>query len=48
MKGYFYFFPNKLDTAEKKMLTTAPLILGDAKDWWEPIWKDYLENDENV
>jgi hypothetical protein len=48
MKGYFRLFPNKLDSAEKKMLATAPLIQGDAKDWFEPIWKDYLENDENL
>ncbi|OBS16188.1 hypothetical protein FPOA_27686 [Fusarium poae] len=45
MKGHFRLFPRKLDTAGKKMLYTAPLIQGDAKDWFEPIWKDYLEND---
>ncbi|OBS15594.1 hypothetical protein FPOA_20713 [Fusarium poae] len=47
MKGYFRLFPRKLDTAAKKMLYTAPLIQGDAKDWFEPIWKDYLENEYN-
>ncbi|CAG1983613.1 unnamed protein product [Fusarium graminearum] len=47
MKGHFRLFPRKLDTAAKKMLYTAPLIHGDAKVWFEPIWKDYLENDYN-
>ncbi|CAF3585222.1 unnamed protein product [Fusarium graminearum] len=48
MKGYFRMFPNKLDSAEKKMLATAPLIQGDAKDWFEPMWKDFLENDYDL
>lgn len=47
MKGHFRLFPRKLDTAAKKMLYTAPLIQGDAKVWFEPIWRDYLENDYN-
>ncbi|CAG1962781.1 unnamed protein product, partial [Fusarium graminearum] len=48
MKGYFRMFPNKLDSAEKKMLATAPLIQGDAKDWFEPMWKDFLENEYDL
>ncbi|KAF5233020.1 hypothetical protein FANTH_12731 [Fusarium anthophilum] len=48
IKGYFYLFPTKLDTATKKVLFTAPLIQGNAKDWFEPILRDYLENEEIV
>jgi len=32
IKGYFYLFPTKLDTATKKVLFTAPLIQGNAKN----------------
>ncbi|KAF5229084.1 hypothetical protein FANTH_14311 [Fusarium anthophilum] len=32
----------------KKVLFTAPLIQGNAKDWFEPILRDYLENEEIV
>ncbi|KAF5239466.1 hypothetical protein FANTH_9941, partial [Fusarium anthophilum] len=46
IKGYFHLFPTKLDTATKKVLFTAPLIQGNAKDWFEPILRDYLKNEE--
>ncbi|KAG7422867.1 Retrotransposon-like protein 1 [Fusarium oxysporum f. sp. raphani] len=46
MKAHFRLFPNRLDTATKKVLYTSPLIQGDAKDWWEPIMRDFLENEE--
>ncbi|VTO87763.1 unnamed protein product [Fusarium graminearum] len=42
MKGYFRMFPNKLDSAEKKMLATAPLIQGDAKPCLKEEVKDEL------
>lgn len=48
MKGYFRLFPNRLDSPTKKLLFTAPLIQGAAKDWFEPIMRDYLENEENL
>ena len=47
MKGHFQMYKNKLDTPQKKVLYTAALIQGDAKDWFEPILRDYLENEEN-
>ncbi|PNP57198.1 hypothetical protein FNYG_15275 [Fusarium nygamai] len=46
MKAHFRLFPNRLDTATKKVLYTSPLIQGDAKDWWEAIMRDFLENEE--
>ncbi|KAF6527467.1 hypothetical protein HZS61_010511 [Fusarium oxysporum f. sp. conglutinans] len=48
MKGYFRLFQNRLDTPTKKVLFTAPLIQGDAKDWWEPIMRDFLDNEEEM
>ncbi|KAK2666615.1 hypothetical protein RAB80_017732 [Fusarium oxysporum f. sp. vasinfectum] len=48
MKAHFRLFPNPLDTATKKVLYTSPLIQGDAKEWWEPIMRDFLENEENL
>jgi hypothetical protein len=48
MKGYFHLFPTKLDTATKKVLFTAPLIQGNAKDWFKPILRDYLKNNEII
>ncbi|KAK2675221.1 hypothetical protein RAB80_010205 [Fusarium oxysporum f. sp. vasinfectum] len=48
MKAHFRLFPNRLDTATKKVLYTSPLIQGDAKEWWEPIMRDFLENEENL
>ncbi|CAF3439182.1 unnamed protein product [Fusarium graminearum] len=30
------------------MLATAPLIQGDAKPWFEPMWKDFLENEYDL
>jgi hypothetical protein len=50
MKAHFRLYKNKLDTATKKVLYTSSLIQGDAKDWFEPILRDFLENedDENL
>lgn len=48
MKAHFRLFPNRLDTATKKVLYTSPLIQGDAKEWWEPIMRDFLNNDEQL
>ncbi|KAG7405966.1 hypothetical protein Forpe1208_v013611 [Fusarium oxysporum f. sp. rapae] len=48
MKAHFHLFPTKLDTATKKVLYTAPLIQGNAKDWFEPILRDYLNHEEIV
>jgi hypothetical protein len=48
MKGYFRMFPNRLGSAESKILFTAPLIQGTATDWFEPILRDYLENENEA
>ncbi|SCO33848.1 uncharacterized protein FFNC_03474 [Fusarium fujikuroi] len=48
IKGYFQLFPNRLDSPTKKLLFTAPLIQENAKDWFEPIIRDYLKNKENL
>jgi hypothetical protein len=47
MKGHFQMYKNKLDTPQKKVLYTSALIQGDAKDWFEPILRDYLEHEDN-
>ncbi|EXM13454.1 hypothetical protein FOTG_17180 [Fusarium oxysporum f. sp. vasinfectum 25433] len=48
MKAHFRLYKNKLNTPTKKLLYTASLIQGDAKDWFEPILRDFLENDEEA
>ena len=47
MKGHFQMYKNRLDTSQKKIIYTAALIQGDAKDWFEPILRDYLEHEDN-
>jgi hypothetical protein len=47
MKAHFRLYKNKLDTATKKVLYTSSLIQGDAKDWFKPILRDFLENEDN-
>ncbi|KAM6521743.1 hypothetical protein FALCPG4_011449 [Fusarium falciforme] len=46
MKGYFRMFPRRIDTPTKMVLFTTPLLHGTAKAWFEPIWRDFLKNDE--
>ncbi|KAL9575861.1 hypothetical protein ACKAV7_000024 [Fusarium commune] len=48
MKAHFRLYKNKLNTPTKKLLYTASLIQGDAKDWFEPILRDFLENEEEA
>ncbi|KAG7405064.1 Retrotransposon-like protein 1 [Fusarium oxysporum f. sp. rapae] len=48
MKAHFRLYKNKLNTLTKKLLYTASLIQGDAKDWFEPILRDFLENEEEA
>ncbi|KAJ0131382.1 Uncharacterized protein HZ326_25532 [Fusarium oxysporum f. sp. albedinis] len=48
MKAHFRLYRNRLNTPTKKLLYTASLIQGDAKDWFEPILRDFLENDEDT
>ncbi|KAF4339823.1 gag poly [Fusarium beomiforme] len=47
MKAYFSLFPTKLSSAKSRVLFTAPLIQGNAQDWFEPILRDFLENEDN-
>lgn len=46
MKGYFRFFPRRLASSEARLLFTNNLMIGNAKDWFEPIMRDFLNNDE--
>ncbi|KAF4470627.1 gag poly, partial [Fusarium albosuccineum] len=46
MKGYFGLFPRRMASSTTRMLFTAPLLHDTAKAWFEPIWKDFLENEE--
>lgn len=46
MKGHFQWYPRRLASAESRLLFTSNLMSGDAKNWFEPILKDFLDNDE--
>ncbi|KAL5611280.1 hypothetical protein FOBRF1_007397 [Fusarium oxysporum] len=48
MKVHFRLYQNKLNSPTKKLLYTASLIQGEAKDWFEPILRDFLENEEEA
>ncbi|RKK64650.1 hypothetical protein BFJ68_g18680, partial [Fusarium oxysporum] len=48
MKAHFRLYQNKLNSPTKKLLYTASLIQGEAKDWFEPILRDFLENEEEA
>ena len=47
LKTYFRFFPRRLASGESRALFAHGCMEGDAATWFEPIIRDFLDNEEH-